>query len=370
MGPQFAHLQAFSIKPNKSGNSIEQVLGEVMREIEFSQHITDAKTPTLIYGVGVPELKILHDEMLEKRKTSVTVKGKKLKRAIRKDRNTLMTAVSSFPILVADLDKDETGETRRRYEKWKKLNIDYLKQLYGDQLKTIIEHTDEEYPHIHAYILPDQDPDAKAVNLHPGEIAKAEAAELAKQNGVDSKLINTVANTAYKAVMRKWQDDFYEFVGAPCGLTRDGPKRARETRAQWKSRKATADITAKVIEKNEADKKENEAAARQILAETRSVRSHSDVLDKAEEGIEAERAELVAGRMALESDRRNFEQEQSRFRAKVGKVRAALNLVLDVMSEKLGVARDGKLGDVLNRFLKAADDIEPVPQSEGDSLSM
>jgi len=53
MGPQFAHLKAFSIKPNKSGNSIEQVLGEVMRETEFSQHITDAKLPTLIYGVGV-----------------------------------------------------------------------------------------------------------------------------------------------------------------------------------------------------------------------------------------------------------------------------------------------------------------------------
>jgi len=274
-----------------------------------------------------------------------------------------MTCISSFPVPVADLDKDETGETRRLYEKWKKLNINYLKQMYGDQLKTIIEHTDEEYPHIHAYMLPDQDPDAMAVKLHPGEVAKDEAAKLAKENGVDSKAINRVGNTAYKAVMRKWQDDFYEFVGAPCGLTRDGPKRARETRSQWKKRKATADITAQVIEKNEVDREDNEEAARSIVAETRSLRSQSDVLDKAEDGIEAERAQLVA-------DRRDLELREEQLKASQRSVTELANMIVTcgkMICVAVGAkAKDGIL-DLLDQIKEIADKIS-VPENDDPSI--
>ena len=357
MGPQFARLQTFSIKPNKSGNSIEQVLGEVMRDAEFSQHIENPEPPELIYGVDVPTLKVMHDEMLDSRKTSVMVKGKERKRAIRKDRNSLMTAISSFLVPVADLDKDGTGETRRRYQQWIKLNTDYLKLMYGDQLKTIMQHTDEEYPHIHAYILPDEDPGAFAINLHPGEVAKAEAAKIAKADGIEGDQINKIANAAYKAEMRRWQDSFYEGVGAPCGLTRDGPKRARETRAQWQSRKATASITAKVIEENEEMSRDLIDKARKVEDHEDDLRDHGDSLDKWAEDIRADlmrqKSDIRAKADALQEERRLFEIEK---RALVDELRAAWDVI-----------REAGLGDTLTAVKSA---VRAVFRRSGDDLSM
>ena len=331
------------------------MLGEVMREPEFSQHIDNPELPTLIYGVDVPALKIMHDEMLDSRKTSVMVKGKERKRAIRKDRNTLMTAISSFPVPVADLDKDATGEIRRRYEKWIKLNTDYLKQMYGDQLKSIMQHTDEEYPHIHAYILPDEDPGAYAINLHPGEVAKAEAAKTAKADGVEGDQINKIANTAYKAEMRKWQDSFYESVGAPCGLTRDGPKRARETRAQWQSRKATAAITAKVIDKNEKMTRDLTDKAIKMDDHEDDLRAHGDSLDKWVDEVRAgfmkQKAEIREEADALEEERRLFEIEKSAF--------------IDDLKVAWAAIRAAGLGDTLTAVKSA---VRAVFNRSGDTL--
>ena len=252
MGPQFAHIETYSVKENKAGNSVAQVLGEAIRDALYSQHIANPQPPRLVYGVDILMLRLLHDQMIAGAATVATVKGKQLKRAIRKDRNTLMTVVSSYPVPVADLDNDETGETRRMYDRWVALNVRYLAEKYGGQLKTVIEHDDEEYPHVHAYILPDEDPGVFADGMHPGRVAKAAAAVAAKSQGLSGPEVTKVANTAYRAAMRHWQGEYYRAVGAPCGLTRDGPRRARLSRAQWQAEKAKAVDLAKMIEGNEA----------------------------------------------------------------------------------------------------------------------
>ena len=363
MGPQFAHMQAFSIKPNREGNSIEQVLAEAIREAKYSTHIDDPKPPTLIYGVDLPSLKKLHDEMLEQRKVEVKLKGKVRYRAIRKDRNTLMTVISSFPIRIADLDKDGTGETRRMFEKWKKLNTDHLRNQFGDKLKTIIEHTDEEFPHLHAYILPDNDPGAFANALHPGEVAKADAAKTAKAEGLTGKAVNKVANKIYQAAMSGWQDDFYSAVGAPCALTRDGPRRARKTRARWQAEKIAAKATADVIEKNETKAKELET-------EARALRSQSDTLDDAEDDIEAARAKIASDRAQLDLDRAKLNKDRANFKKTVDMVRDGMQYIFDVVADKLRVS----LVDVPNvldalKFLKkVADDLDAVEPDDAPGL--
>lgn len=48
-------------------------------------------------------------------------------------------------------------------------NIEWLKEQYGDDLKTVIEHNDESHPHLHAFILPD---DLKCSKYNIGKIAK------------------------------------------------------------------------------------------------------------------------------------------------------------------------------------------------------
>ena len=54
--------------------------------------------------------------------------------------------------------------------------------------------------------------------------------------------------------MRAFQDDYYQMVGIPSALSRDGPKRRRLTRKEWKveqeasKRLASAEIENKRIE--------------------------------------------------------------------------------------------------------------------------
>lgn len=45
---------------------------------------------------------------------------------------------------------------------------------------------------------------------------------------------------AYRAAMRQFQDDYHRAVGAPCGLLRDGPRKARLSTKQHAARKAVA----------------------------------------------------------------------------------------------------------------------------------
>lgn len=238
------------------------------------------------------------------------------------------------------------------FEKWKKLNTDHLRDQFGDKLKTVIEHTGEEFPHLHAYILPDNDPGAFASALHPGEVAKADAAKAAKAEGLTGEAINKVANKAYQAAMSGWQDDFYGAVGAPCGLTRDGPKRARKTRARWQAEKIAAKATADVIEKNETKAKELET-------EARALRSQSDKLDDAENDIKAARAKIASDRAQLDLDRAKLNKDRANFKKTLDSVRDGVLYIFDVVAEKLGVSLAGmpNVLDALNLLRNASDDL-------------
>jgi hypothetical protein len=359
MGPQFVHIQAYSVKPNKSGNSIKQVLAEAERDPEFSSHVDDAKPPVTVFGCNIPELRALHDAMVDRCKIEVKVKGKVRTRSVRKDRNTLLTAVSSFPIKTEDIDKDETGETRRFYEKWKRLNIKHLQDKFGDRLKTVIEHTDEEYPHLHAYILPDNDPGAYAVKLHPGEVAKAaKAEELMEDESVEKKQINKISNAAYKEAMSNFQNDFYLAVGVPCGLTRFGPKRARLTRKQWTQEKTDADLKAYVVEANER--------------EAKALADKDRRLDRAEDQQEQSWADLEAGQAKLKADKAAFSDEvaatNNALNVREQTVRARERFLNKVMT---GIKRATKaLGDYLGIQLpkspmRALEELENlIPQDD------
>ena len=65
--------------------------------------------------------------------------------------------------------------------------------------------------------------DAKA--LHDGHVAVA-------ASGVPS--MTKEGGAVYNDAMRDFQSDYYAKVGHPCGLHRDGPKRVRKTRQQYK----------------------------------------------------------------------------------------------------------------------------------------
>lgn len=217
MSYQFGHVETFSRKPNKAGVGVKFVIDEVTRrDPDACRHVENPTKPTLVFGMSAEDLEALHDKMCAEA-TTTNVKGQT--RAIRKDQHTLMTVVLSYP------GEPEPGIAP--YEEWERRSVDWLKKMYGDDLKTVIRHTDEANPHIHAYILPSN---ARAKELHPGWTAKRDAEARAKASGMDAKAALKEGNAAYKSSMREWQDSLFEAVGRPCGLTRIGPARRRLTR--------------------------------------------------------------------------------------------------------------------------------------------
>ena len=128
-----------------------------------------------------------------------------------------------------------------------KLTIDFLSKKYGDQLKSVVVHSDEPFWHCHFILVPNLDLNNR---LDVGQVHEG----ISARNQVGYKSSAKIKLRAYSEAMRKFQDDYHETVGRACGLTRDGPKRRRITRKEWKieqeasKRLASAEIENKRIE--------------------------------------------------------------------------------------------------------------------------
>ena len=251
-GPQFVHIQTWSRKSNPAGQSVSQVIAEANRDPEHSAHVDDPAPPRPL--VGDPStFEAEHDAHVAARSTTVQMKdGSQCERGIRRDRHTLASVVMSYPVPWDGIQTDEKRETLAR---WEQRNVQWLRETYGDQLRVVVAHDDEDHPHLHAWLLPD-DPGADATTLHPGKQAKREIEAQAKAEGLEPREAVKLGNRALKEAMTEFQDTYHEAVGAPEGLTRSGPQRRRLTREQWKAEKATAAANAASLTRAEsADEK-------------------------------------------------------------------------------------------------------------------
>lgn len=222
MKSQFMHVELYSREEpvkktiNKSKNlnhqsdvrttTVSGVLSEMKREEGFTSHLERVDAPQVLYGsIDALERSIERYEA-EYKTTDKNGKEKKL----RKDACILLAGVVSL---------DRADE--EIWEEYKKSSIEYLKNKYGENLKCVVEHTDETNPHFHFYVVGNQKQDLNL--LHDGKLA---VSKLAKE---DKKKLH---QTAYTEAMIKFQDDFYTKVSNKFGLSRTG----EEPRERYKSR--------------------------------------------------------------------------------------------------------------------------------------
>ena len=222
MKSQFMHVELYSREEpakktiNKSKNinhksdvrttTVSGVLSEMKREEGFTSHLEQVNAPQVLYGsIDALERSIERYEA-EFKTTDKNGKEKKL----RKDACILLAGVVSL---------DRADE--EIWEEYKKSSIEYLKNKYGENLKCVVEHTDETNPHFHFYVVGNQKQDLNL--LHDGKLA---VSKLAKE---DKKKLH---QTAYTEAMIKFQDDFYVQVSNKFGLSRTG----EEPRERYKSR--------------------------------------------------------------------------------------------------------------------------------------
>lgn len=225
---QFIHVSSFGLTAPKKAkkdiaNSVRSVVAEANREPGNFPHVKEALPPTLLYGKPIEQL----EETCESWASSMTdAKGRKL----RKDALCLVAGVVSAP---ADI-----GEG---WEAFRDDSIEWLKRKYGDQLQTVLEHTDEDQPHIHFYVV--AAPGARFETIHQGREA-ADAIKGPKKQ--------QTKETAYTAAMQRYQDDFSVGVALKHGMKRLGEGAPRVSRAEAMKRKETRTIIAKQLVKEVA----------------------------------------------------------------------------------------------------------------------
>ena len=213
----FIRIETYSkeVAKNAKGNktSAGAVIAEATRQEGFISHIEGGiAEPSLIYGVDPVEA---YNEALARLEDERDDRGRK----IRSTATVLLGGVASYykPRVAVDNDEDKA-----LIEEWKKRTIDFLKLEFGDNLRSIVEHHDEGYPHIHFYIIGDKVSDTR--KLHPG--VKGEV-------GIEEKAARLAG---YGNALRTFQDNYYAQVSAYVGMNRTGPSGTgvHLGRKQWK----------------------------------------------------------------------------------------------------------------------------------------
>lgn len=213
---QFIHIESYSKVSAKKklnynnetkGRNVSDIIGEATRKRGYCDHVEEPEEPIILYGVDPNQIEVLTEDYFNNTKLT---NSKGVTRGLRKDSHILLAGVIS---LNAEL-KDEI------WDEYKKDAIKWLREKYGGNLKCVVEHTDEEHPHIHFYCVQENGKDFNL--LHEGKSA------FVKEKLKYKKEI------AFKNAMRNFQEDFYNSVSLKYGLMKTGPRRQRLSNEDYK----------------------------------------------------------------------------------------------------------------------------------------
>lgn len=216
---QFIHIETYArksstkVKPTskpskkapKAKLCVQDVVNEALRIEGHCSHVENVKPPIFLFG-NEDDLRKL-PSLIDSKITEFEKTNKK----VRIDAAVLLAGITSFP-------REYQTSDPAIYAKWKSKTLDYLQEKYGKNLQVVLEHEDEAHPHLHFYVVAD-DPNAK--KLHDGHCA---------QYGMN--VMTKDAQVAFSNAMRVYQTEYFEKVARDCGLSKDGPKRRRTSRAE------------------------------------------------------------------------------------------------------------------------------------------
>ena len=236
MAYQFIHIDSFSRQAGKgkaSANSVQDIINEVTRKPDDCKHVEKPQPPILLFGVDPLKLPALCENYATSMSSNFIRKNRKtgfdesVSRKMRADGLTMIGGVFSAPAeMPVGLWPD-----------YRSLMIETLNHEFGNRLKSVVEHFDEEYRHCHFYVVPNHGEHFDTV--HPGKRAAALMDQAGELKGKQ--------NAAYIAAMRQWQDDYWEKVSSKFALARIGPKRQRLTRAEYKAQQSVLKANAEAM---------------------------------------------------------------------------------------------------------------------------
>ena len=264
MAYQFAHYETYAMHSRTNRSTARGVIAEAERVPTHSKHVAKPKAPKLLHGCMPSELlrEIEQDAAIAKDRTG--------KKKLPKDAQILLAGVVSMPLESQELldahaiyvrgGKKERPEALRQYQKWRKLTLTWLKQTYGDALRSVVLHYDEKQVHLHYYCA--NRLTGGTLNLDGLDVAGDAERSLGlgrkarNAGGAARKKVRAEALTAF-------QESFNQAVGFAMGWARLGPQKRRMSRADWKQEQLVAEKLAGALEKA-AEAEERLKASREI----------------------------------------------------------------------------------------------------------
>ena len=230
---QYVHLGAYGVKPRAGEpqwSCVECITEEGARVPKASRHIPYRGEPAILHGVSPVEA---GRRALALAPVARDAKG----RHLRYDGVLLIAGVASYPMTRKFVNDDPVQQDI--YGHWRQTTLEWLQQMFREYLLSVVEHSDEEFLHLHFYAVPKLLPDCQLdlPAFHPGRAMKAAAAEVgASKKDQDS---------AYRRGMERWQDEYHHDVSRFFGHARFGAQRGRVSRLERKMQKTMEDERAR-----------------------------------------------------------------------------------------------------------------------------
>jgi hypothetical protein len=251
MAHQFIHYETYSLISRTGKSTIAGVLAEVERVPSHSKHVAEPKKPKLIFGVRPGEL------LSEIQTNAAHAKDRTGKRKLPKDAKLLLAGVVSMPaksedVLSAYNEYKRTGVktvTLKQYDRFISKSIAFLEKKYGQSLRSVVVHYDEEFIHAHWYCV--GQPKAGTYNLDGIDDAQDAESALAlnrKERNSSGALRKKVRIEAFK----NFQDAFFESVAKHLGWLRIGPKNKRLTRREYVAQKKHVEELGATVKQTES----------------------------------------------------------------------------------------------------------------------
>jgi hypothetical protein len=250
MAYQFIHYETY--------NAVEarKAINEGMRVEGSCPHVQHPSQPTILYG-STEGLADKIDALKSSTKRQVTQRTrsgqiKTFERSLRDNEDVVLFGVVSW-------GREWTKENPRLFKESQKKTLDKLKRDLGTQLQAVIFHDDEEQPHLHFWVVPD--------NLDMSKICPATAAEKAldaskkKATGKERVAVRSQA-------LQNFQTEWHREVFASAGLVKEGPRRRRMTRVEYQAEKETLNTIAKINLKADDTRKNLAGASAAMLAQS------------------------------------------------------------------------------------------------------
>ncbi|MET7015165.1 hypothetical protein [Uliginosibacterium flavum] len=163
---QFIHLEVYARvagSTKKGGHNLDSIVAEAERHPSACLHVTKPRPPSLLYG-------FMPSKAAEKASAWAEHAFDSRGRRLRRDGLCLLAGVISLE--------------QQRIEDWpafRQATLKWLIDFFGDRLVSVIEHTDEENPHIHFYCVAHARERFEC--LHPGRKAAQEVRNAGQLKG-------------------------------------------------------------------------------------------------------------------------------------------------------------------------------------------